>query len=114
MYCTIEQFISLSYHTYVCHVPMSMSFSTLIRHTYGVLLLNTLSLQGISVMRKGLEAQLQERMSEDLTLMQTMGQQQQEMLDSRLAVLREQQEQTQELLGGGLSALMSTTSPGKQ
>ncbi|XP_065892529.1 uncharacterized protein [Dysidea avara] len=68
-------------------------------------------LQGISVMRKGLEAQLQERMSEDLTLMQTMGQQQQEMLDSRLAVLREQQEQTQELLGGGLSALMSTTSP---
>ena len=64
-------------------------------------------------MHKGLEAQLQDRMSEDLTLMQTMGQQQQEMLNRRLAALQEQQEQTQESLEGDLSALMNAVSPGK-
>ena len=65
-------------------------------------------------MHKGLEAQLQDRMSEDLTLMQTMGQQQQQdMLNRRLAALQEQQEQTQESLEGDLSALMNAVSPGK-
>ena len=61
-------------------------------------------------MRQGLEAQLQDIMSEDLMLMPKMGQQQQEILDSQLASSREQQEQTQEL---GLSALRNTISPGE-
>jgi len=62
-------------------------------------------------MRQGLEAQQQQdRMSEDLMLMPTMGQQQQEILDSQLVAPREQKEQTQEL---GLPALTNSISPGE-
>ena len=60
------------------------------------------------MVRRDLESKLKGRVSEDLTLLQSMSQQQEQMLDSRLAAVREQQEQTRELVEGGLATFMAT------
>ena len=60
------------------------------------------------MVRKDLESKLKGRVSEDLTLLQSMSQQQEQMLDSQLAAVREQQEQTRELVEGGLAAFMAS------
>ena len=63
------------------------------------------------MVRKDLELKLKDRISEDLTLLQSMSQQQEQMLDSRLSAVREQQEQARELVEGGLAAFMVSNGP---
>lgn len=63
------------------------------------------------MVRRDLESKLKDRISEDLTLLQSMSQQQEQMLDSRLSAVREQQEQTRELVEGGLAAFMASKGP---